>query len=221
MSNEIVTNKMASNVLDNVIEVNATRRNYDATSDERRCFDLSADQINYFLKVFNYNTGTVSDGKQIYLDFSILFIIFQSLFFISVISTLSTLAILQKCFSIFLSCLLINISMIESDSIVESYVYSADKRASSGHPSLHVFVDGLKIPDNEVRFYPTKSNVDVFVPLEYINRTGSSFIVEKVLYDLIPYMRYYTEKTSSQQILISITEEQFDKAKLKEIYAFT
>ena len=68
MSNEIVTNEMASNVLDNVIEVNATRRNYDATSDERRCFDLSADQINYFLKVFNYNTGTVSDGKQIYLD---------------------------------------------------------------------------------------------------------------------------------------------------------
>ena len=185
MSNEIVTNEMASNVLDNVIEVNATRRNYDATSDERRCFDLSADQINYFLKVFNYNAGTVSDGKQIYLDE-------QKVYFR----------------------VPVNISMIESDSIVESYVYAADKRASSGHPSLHVFVDGLKIPDNEVRFYPTKSNVDVFVPLEYINRTGSSFIVEKVLYDLIPYMRYYTEKTSSQQILISITEEQFDKAKL-------
>ena len=188
MSSEIVTTDIATSVLDGINEINGTRRNYDSTSDERRCLDLTPAQIALSLKSFSYNLGIVSDGTSIRLDEHEIYFKFP-----------------------------VNISMIDSASQERSFVYTASDRAAVGHPSLHVFVDGLKIPDNEIKFYPTKSNVDVFVPLKYINQeSGSSIIVEKILYDLVPYLRFYAEKTSEQYVTISATPDQIERASIKE-----
>lgn len=187
MSTELVTSNIASSVLDNIIEVNGTRRNYDSTSDERRCVILDSDGISSYKKKFSYNRGTLSDGQFAYLD---------------------EVEIYFR--------LPVNISMIASDSTDESYMCRASEIASSGKPSLHVFVNGLKIPDNEVLFYPTRTNVDVFVPVKYVSSNRTEFVIEKVRYDLTPYVRYYTNKTSNQNIVIPITEKQYEKAVVRD-----
>lgn len=185
---ELVTNDIAKSVLDNIIEVNATRRNYDSSSDERRCISLKPADIANYRAAFSYNVGTVSDGTYIRLDETEIY--FR---------------------------LPVNISMIESQSADESYIYRASDRAASENPSLQVFVDGLKIPDSEILFYPTKSNVDVFVPLKYVDQVrGSEFIIEKILYDLVPYIRFYAKSTSLQIFNIHITEDQFRRSEIRD-----
>lgn len=187
MSTELVTADIASSVLDGIIEVNGTRRNYDSTSDERRCVRLETSDIVSYKKNFNYNRGTLSDGQFAYLDEVEIYFRVP-----------------------------VNISMIASDSIEDSYICRASETAASSKPSLQVFANGLKIPDNEVLFYPTRTNVDVFVPVKYIPESGVDIIVEKIRYDLTPYIRFYTKETSTQNIVIPMTEKQYEKAVVRD-----
>ena len=133
----IINDTIASNVLDGVINVHGTRRNLDSSTDERRCFVLTPEDIESYTSQFKYNSGEVSDGKIINLVEPTVYIRIP-----------------------------VNIHMVESNvqASYESYVYTVESRANSGNASLQLFVDGYKIPDGEIKFYPTRSNVDVFIP---------------------------------------------------------
>ena len=61
----IINDTIASNVLDGVINVHGTRRNLDSSTDERRCFVLTPEDIESYTSQFKYNSGEVSDGKII------------------------------------------------------------------------------------------------------------------------------------------------------------
>lgn len=178
----IVTSEIASNVLDGIIEVHATRRNLDASTDERRCLTLTPDDISQYREQFKYNTGNVSDGKTINLNEPIVYIRIP-----------------------------VNIHMVEQNTspTYESYVYTAENRAKSNETSIHVFVDGFKIPDSEIKFYPTRSNVDVFIPNNYLSLDSShEVIVEKKRYDLFPYIHHYAKRTSDQRLSIELSTSQ-------------
>lgn len=178
----IVNDKIASNVLDGIISVHGIRRNLDSSTDERRCFVLTPEDIASFTEQFKYNTGEVSDGKTINLVGPTIYVRVP-----------------------------VNIHMVNANAPAyeESYVYTVENRAANGYTSLQLFVDGLKIPDGEVKFYPTKSNVDVFIPNKYLPLTGNhEIIVEKKQFSEFPYIHHYVAVTSDQQITIPLTAEQ-------------
>lgn len=189
MSESIVTNDIASSVLDGIIGVNETRRNLDSSADEQRCFSLTPAQISMYKKSFSYNVGSVSDGKTIRLDETNIYFKIP-----------------------------VNISMINGQAYDDSSIYRSSERAASGNNIVQVFVDGLKIPDSEVLFYPTRTNVDIFVPILYINQTlGSDFIVEKKCFDTsTPYVRYYNKSTSSQLYNIPINTDILNNTVINE-----
>jgi len=177
----IINDTIASNVLDGVISVHGIRRNLDSSTDERRCFVLTPEDIEAYTSMFKYNYGEVSDGKLINLNEPTVYIRVP-----------------------------VNIHMVESSvpAYYESYVYSVEGRATSGNASLQLFVDGYKIPDSEVKFYPTRSNVDVFIPSKYLPTTAShEVIVEKKRYDEFPYIHLYEKNPSTQYFSIPLTNE--------------
>lgn len=176
----IITDKIASNVLDGVISVHGTRRNLDASTDERRCISITPDDIDNYLAQFKYNTGTVSDGKTITIDEPTVYVRIP-----------------------------LNMCLVENNSVeeFESYLYNVESQSSLGKDSLIVYVDGFKIPDSEVRFYPTRSNVDVFIPTKYLTRDKThELIVEEKRYDLFPYIHHYEKQTTNQHIVIPLTQ---------------
>ena len=178
----IVTSEIASNVLDGVIEVHATRRNLDASTDERRCLTLTPDDISQYKEQFSYNTGNVSDGKMININEPIIYVRIP-----------------------------VNIHMVEQNAnpTYESYIYTADYKAKNNEASIHVFVDGFKIPDSEIKFYPTRSNVDVFIPETYLSLDSKhEVIIEKKRYDLFPYIHNYIKRTSDQHFSIELIQSQ-------------
>jgi hypothetical protein len=184
----IVTDKVAKNVLEGMININETRRNIDASIEESRCVVFTPSMIEQSIAQFNYNVGRVSDGKLIRLDEK------EVYFKITV-----------------------NIGMIDKNSRNVSYIYRANERAAGAFPSVASYIDGLKIPDNEVLFYPTWSNVDVFVPLKYINRIlGSEVLIERKKYNQFPYIRYYEKSTSGQSFEICVDEFKLARAVIKE-----
>ena len=177
----IITDKIASNVLDGVINVHGIRRNLDSSTDERRCFVLTPEDIELYTSLFKYNSGETSDGKVINL--------IEPTVYVKVP---------------------VNIHMVEPNVPVthESYVYTIEGRAKTGNASLQLFVDGYKIPDNEVKFYPTRSNVDVFIPNKYLPTTSEhEIIVEKKRYDEFPYIHFYENQVNNQQFTIPMTPE--------------
>ena len=181
----IINDTIASNVLDGVINVHGTRRNLDSSTDERRCFVLTPEDIEFYTSQFKYNSGEVSDGKLINLVEPTVYIRIP-----------------------------VNIHMIESNvqASYESYVYTVESRANSGNASLQLFVDGYKIPDGEIKFYPTRSNVDIFIPNKYLPTTSShEIIVEKKRYDEFPYIHLYEKTSTSQQFSIPLTPEMKSK----------
>lgn len=177
----IINDEIASNVLDGVISVHGIRRNLDSSTDERRCFVLTPEDIENYTSMFKYNSGEVSDGKLVHLNEPTVYVRIP-----------------------------VNIHMVESSvpATYESYVYNVESRANSGNASLQLFVDGYKIPDGEIKFYPTRSNVDVFIPNKYLPTDSShEIIVEKKRYDEFPYVHFYDADNSSQQITIPLTAE--------------
>jgi hypothetical protein len=159
-----------------MIGINETRRNIDSSIDESRCIVLSPSDIYESKQSFNFNCGMVSDGKLI---------------------RLSEPEIYYK--------ITANISMItDSGTDEDSYLYRASERPLVRKPSVNVYADGLKIPDNEVLFYPTRSNVDVFIPLRYIDDRGAEIVIERKLYNVFPYIRYYEARTSGQRFSIQL-----------------
>jgi hypothetical protein len=183
----IVTDSVARNILDSMININETRRNIDSSIDESRCIIYSQEMIQQSKAQFNYNVGRVSDG-------TLLRLVEDEIYFKIVV----------------------NISMIENNQEAGTYLYRACERSQNNHPSIMVSVDGLKIPDNEVLFYPTKSNVDIFVPIRYIKETNCEILVEKKTYKSFSYIRYYEKKTSGQVFSIPITENKYNHSKINE-----
>jgi hypothetical protein len=183
----IVTDLIAKNVLDGMININETRRNIDASIDESRCIVFTEAMINQSINQFNYNVGRVSDGKLIRLD--------ETEIYFKVT---------------------INISMIDKGQNLRSFIYRANEIAENGFASTIAYVDGLKIPDNEVLLYPTISNTDVFIPLKYINRSGSEVLIERKKYNKFPYIRHYEKVTSGQVFTIPLDETKFSRAVIKE-----
>lgn len=175
----IVTNKIANKVLDGIIGVNGIKRNYDSSSDERRCFQLTPENIKTYNDIFKYNGGILSDGRY---------------------KSIKNNAIIYVRIPV-------NISMLDQE---YSYTYdpeieSLETRSKNKKSSLQVFIDGKKIPDHEILMYPTKTNVDVFIPNNYINHDiGNYIIIEKKKYDEFNYYHYYNKNSSSQVFSIPI-----------------
>jgi hypothetical protein len=179
----IVTDVIATRVLDGMININETRRNIDASIDESRCIVLDSEAIAKSKELFNYNAGPVSDGKLIRLE--------EKEIYFKVTA---------------------NISMIKENKDADSYVYRVNERALERHPAVNVYADGLKIPDSEVLFYPTRSNVDVFIPLRYINSSGTEIFIERKTYSKFPYIRLYERNTSGQEFTIPLSEYDFSQS---------
>jgi hypothetical protein len=183
----IVTEQVATNVLDGMININETRRNIDASIDESRCIILDGEAIEKSLNQFSYNVGQVSDGKIIRLDEK------------EIYYKITT-----------------NISMLKDDKEGDSFLYRANERGDKNKPHVNVYANGLKVPDNEVLFYPTKSNVDVFIPLKYINKSGSEILIERKLHTLYSYIRYYEKNTSGQEFRINVEPVPLSRSIVKE-----
>jgi hypothetical protein len=169
--NQIVTDAIANRLLDSMIGIAETRRNIDSSIDESRCITLTPLQILNYKKSFYYNTGNVSDGKYIRLSEKEIYFRIP-----------------------------VNMSMIKNYSQEESFIYHAHTRAKEKKPSLFVFINGYKIPDSEILFYPTRTNADIFIPDKYITPAGCEIIIQKKIFEKYHYVRYYTPKTSSQSI---------------------
>jgi hypothetical protein len=183
----IVTEQVATNVLDGMININETRRNIDASIDESRCIILDSEDISKSLSQFPYNVGQVSDGKVIRLD--------EKEIYYKVTS---------------------NISMIKEEKEAESFLYRSSDRGEKEKSHITAYVNGLKIPDNEVLFYPTKSNVDIFIPLKYINKNGSEILIERKLHNIYSYIRFYEKNTSGQEFRITVDPTILSRAIAKE-----
>lgn len=174
----IVTTKIANNVLDGIIGINGVRRNYDSSTDERRCFDITPTDIETYDSLFKYNGGIMSDGKYIKL--------YETLYYLRIP---------------------VNISMVDQNdlSFKEQSVVTLEERSKMNLPSLNVFVDGYKLPDCEVKMYPTKSNVDILIPNKYIDfEKGNKIVVEKRRYDIYKYLHFYSPKTKQQTFTIPL-----------------
>ena len=179
----IVTNKIANKVLDGIIGVNGVKRNYDSSSDERRCFQLTPENIKTYNNIFKYNGGILSDGKY------------------KTIKNNATIFVRIP----------INISMLDQEYSYtdDPTIESLETRSKNKKSSLQVFVDGKKIPDCEVFMYPTKSNVDVFIPNTYIDpENGNYIIVERKKYDEHEYCHYYGKNVSTQVFSIKIDNKE-------------
>lgn len=179
----VVTTNVANSILDGIVGIQSTRRNFDSSTDERRCITLSPERITELKEQFPYNNGLSSDGKPLTLKGPTIYLRVP-----------------------------VNIHMIEqtqtNPNFNGGFVYSVKQRAEEGKASLQVFVDGYKIPDEEILFYPTRTNVDVFIPNTYINSvSGSEIIVEKKRYDFYPYIHTYEKDTSLQLFTITVPEE--------------
>ena len=184
----IVNYKIANNVLDGIIGIHGIRRNYDSSTDERRCVTITPEEIAVFNEAFKYNGGIMSDGKDLK--------IYEETTYFR---------------------LPVNISMIEqeNDTLVDPVLNTLEERAKKSLTSLQVFVNGYKLPDSEVKMYPTRSNVDVLIPNKYISENeNNSVIVEKRMFNLYNYVHYYTKKTSSQSFSINVGG--IDRSMLKE-----
>ena len=107
-------------------------------------------------------------------------------------------------------------SLIEN--VYNSYpLQRVDKLVIHELDSLFIYIDGKKIPDNEVFIYSTKSATDIFIPKEYfkedINATDSN--IDTVL--TVDYRQpgsegfyYFNDfKSKVQNIEINITDEKY------------
>ena len=185
----IVTTKIANNVLDGIIGIQGVRRNYDSSTDERRCFTITPKDIETYNTLFKYNGGVMSDGKYVKL--------YEALYYLRIP---------------------VNISMVDQDdlSFTEQKVVTLEERAKANLPSLNVFVDGYKLPDCEVKMYPTKSNVDILIPNKYIDfEKGNDIVVEKKRYDLYRYIHFYSSKIKQQTFAIPLPSS-VDASSIKE-----
>ena len=207
-----VTGEITDKVFDQITEINAVRRNYDSAADQRRTINLTPEVISKYIgrnsvKVdigggvlvedkppyyFYNNTGKMSDGATINLAMSVEYFRFPVNFFMVTPG---------------------DESIISGD--IHDVINNVDA-AESKRPSLWVYIDGLKIPDGEIMYYPTLSNVDVFVPLKYIDTVnGNKVIVEKRTYDTAKsaeYIHYYSKKGRSR-ITIELKNPNFNLIK--------
>ena len=181
----IITNEVNRNTLSGVIGVAANRRNIDSSTNERRCITVTPEDLALYNSLFSYNSGKLSDGKTAY------------------ISGNSDEGVYTR--------IPINIHMVEQTvhPLEEAYISTAEDAAKRGENSLMVWVDGNKIPDNEIQFYPTRSNVDVFIPSKYFGdmNINHELIVEKKWFKTYPYIRYYAKGFTSQSFSILLTEK--------------
>ena len=117
----VVTTKVANSILDGIVGIQSTRRNFDSSTDERRCITLSPERITELKEQFPYNNGLSSDGKPLTLQGPTIYLRVP-----------------------------VNIHMIEqtqtNPNFNGGFVYSVKQRAEAGKASLQVFVDGYKIP---------------------------------------------------------------------------
>ena len=75
--NQVVTNKIANTLLEQITSVISARRNADSTISEMRRIDLTPSDITYNKSVFYYNSGTMSDGRYIRLQEKEIYFKFQ------------------------------------------------------------------------------------------------------------------------------------------------
>ncbi len=178
----IVNYEIAEKVLDGIISVHGTRRNLDASTDERRCVIVTPADLETYAKEFKYNVGKVSDGKNVFFPEPTIY-----------------------------TRIPVNIHMIEQNAspLADEYVMTIEEAAKERRSSLQVWVDGAKMPDSEIKFYPTRSNVDVFIPHKYLSPLSShEVIVEKKMYDQFPYIHLYYQATSNQTFRLMLDADQ-------------
>ena len=180
---DLVSKRHFDTLFENLLEFHNDRRLFDSSSDERRYYSFNQEQFAKYRDAFYLNRGILSDGTFTTLPQNVMYFMFP--------------------------CNITITRMLQNDQL---FIFSHEA-ARTIQVNLQVWVNGIKIPDHEILFHPTKSNVDVLVPLRYMpsqinDGETLEIVVEKRVYRSRVYTRSYFPRANNKTLVVPITKEQ-------------
>ncbi|MBR1818123.1 MAG: hypothetical protein IJ772_04665 [Bacilli bacterium] len=195
---------VVDHLLSHIVPVEVFRRDLDSAIKNTDFFTLTSDDINACLAKFDRNYGEFCDGKKFRFINEDYYFKFTS-----------------------------NIVISYDDGIMktndEQEVYSLlslSKRSKNHFPTLSLYIDGVKIPDEEIYIYMGESCTDILIPYKYITKISETstsvtyrnmeVYVQKHVITKHHYFNRYFRGVSTGSVSFEITDEELMHCVLKD-----
>jgi hypothetical protein len=191
------TPKIVDELLNKVVAYSSFSRSYDSGVDFSEVIELTESETEQLRTSFNRNYGTTHDGKKHYLtqEFTNNEYYFR---FTTRLSLVRQHGVVRKGnFDYFKFYKMINLSKDEFG-------------------SFNIYINNLKIPDNEIAVYISEAHTDILIPQKYINYgyTGDNKIfIEKKIYPKYQYVTDFTPDFSNTVYHLNLTQQEFNNCK--------
>ena len=204
-SNLIVDQIVVDHLKSHILPIENARRERESGVFDYEVFTLSSDDIDRYRNKFSRNYGSFIDGKMIKLDKSEFYFKFATNIAISVDAGIKRLSATQKLFEL--------ISLYE--------------RSIQQFPTLSLFMNGVKIPDNEILIYMSESGTEILIPEKYLTKDNTTnkynpieVYVQKHIYQKYHYYTIFKHSIPNKSVTIDLTDEKLKKCILNFKYKY-
>jgi hypothetical protein len=204
-SNLIVDQKVVDHLKSHIIPIENARRERESGIFDYEVFTLTSDDIDKLRKKFTRNYGSFVDGKIMKINKSEFYFKFTTNIAIAVDAGIKRLSKTQKLFDL--------ISLYD--------------RSIQQFPTLSLFINGLKIPDNEIMIYMTESGTELLVPEKYLTKDSTTdkynpieVYVQKHVYQKYHYCTITRHSIPNKNVIIDLADEKLKRCKLAFKYKY-
>jgi len=193
--------KVIDHLQNHIIPLDNAKREYESSIFDYEFFTLTNEDIVRCKEKFDRNYGTFSDGKIMKIDKDEYYFKFTTNIAISVDAGIKKLneAKGQKLFSLI----------------------SLYKRSIEQFPTLSLFINGVKIPDELIYIYMGESCTDILIPESYLRKNANTdkyesmeIYVQKHVYLANKYYSVYQKGIANKRISIDLNEAKINKENL-------
>ena len=196
--------KVVDHLLSHIVPVEYHRREFDSAIKNWDYFTMSSNDIKRNLEKFSRNYGEFCDGKKLRLYNSEYYFKFTANIVVSVDDGIIKTNDEQPLFSLI----------------------SLKERSNSLFPTLSVYIDGKKVPDEKIYIYMGESSTDILIPLSYVNPiieldTSITYkpmeiYVQKHVFLKHHYFNRFFPGVTNASITFEITDEELIHCKLND-----
>ena len=92
------------------------------------------------------------------------------------------------------------------------------ERSIQQFPTLSLFMNGVKIPDNEILIYMSESGTEILIPEKYLTKDNTTnkynpieVYVQKHIYQKYHYYTIFKHSIPNKSVTIDLTDEKLKK----------
>lgn len=188
--------EVVDHLLRHIVPVEVFRRDLDSAIKNTDFFTLTNEKINACLSKFDRNYGEFCDGKKFRFINEEYYFKFNSNIVISM-----------------------DDGIIKTNSEQDIYsLLSLSERSRAHFPTLSLFIDGVKVPDEEIYIYMGESSTDILIPYRYLTKISETsqgityremeIYVQKHVITKHHYFNRYFKGVTTGTVSFEITDEE-------------